>query len=207
MNSTTSRSVRQLLATMSAAGLFIGCADGAPVGPDARSTNRSSAADLTPAEMQAAKDGRFPDLGTCGNLKVDVGSKVTFHVLGVGVQIYRWNGTKWDFVSPRADLFADAGGKGLVGTHFGGPTWETRSGSRVRGTVTDHCTASPDAIDWLLLDATATGSGVFEQTNRIQRLNTVGGKAPSTPGSTVGQEVEVPYTADYVFYRAPDTAQ
>ena len=42
-----------------------------------------------------------------------MGSKVSFHVFGIGVQIYRWNGTKWDFVNPPANLFTDAGGKGL----------------------------------------------------------------------------------------------
>ena len=36
----------------------------------------------------------------------------------------------------------------------------------------------------------------------IQRVNTVGGLAPAEPGDFVGQEVEVPYTAEYYFYRA-----
>jgi hypothetical protein len=43
----------------------------------------------------------------------------------------------------------------------------------------------------------------------IQRLNTVGGPAPSTGcavPSDVGHEAFVPYTADYLFYKekAPD---
>ena len=37
---------------------------------------------------------------------------------------------------------------------------------------------------------------------RIQRVNTVGGKAPTAPGDYVGELVRVPYTAEYFFYRA-----
>jgi hypothetical protein len=33
-------------------------------------------------------------------------------------------------------------------------------------------------------------------------VNTVGGKAPTDPGSFVGEEARVPYTAEYYFYRA-----
>jgi hypothetical protein len=36
----------------------------------------------------------------------------------------------------------------------------------------------------------------------IQRVNTVGGKAPSHSGDSVGEVVRVPYTAEYFFYRA-----
>jgi len=38
--------------------------------------------------------------------------------------------------------------------------------------------------------------------NFIQRLRTVGGNAPTTPG-TLGQVAKIPYTADYLFYRSP----
>jgi hypothetical protein len=33
-------------------------------------------------------------------------------------------------VAPEAVLFADAGDHGVVGIHFGGPTWENPSGSK-----------------------------------------------------------------------------
>ena len=153
----------------------------------------------------AASDGRFPDLGICQNLQVPEGSKVSFRVFGVGAQIYRWNGTKWDFVAPDAKLYADAGQAGLVGTHFAGPTWLTNSGSRVVGTVAENgrCTPDASAIAWLKLDAAVSGTGVFDQTTLVQRLNTVGGLAPSAPGSIVGETRSVPYTADYYFYRTP----
>jgi len=38
----------------------------------------------------------------------------------------------------------------------------------------------------------------------VQRVNTVGGKAPGTAGTTVGQVDNVPYTAEYYFYSATD---
>jgi hypothetical protein len=35
----------------------------------------------------------------------------------------------------------------------------------------------------------------------IQRVNTVGGTSPTAPGTTPGEEKQVPYTAEYYFYR------
>jgi hypothetical protein len=125
--------------------------------------------------------------------------------VATGVQIYRWNGASWSFVAPDARLYADAGLNGLVGTHFSGPTWLTVSGSQVVGTVAlnGRCVVNATAVPWLKLDAVASGTGVFEQTTLIQRVNTVGGVAPDTPGTVVGEEARVPYTADYYFYRTP----
>ena len=92
----------------------------------------------------------------------------------------------------------------LVGTHFSEPgakpNWLTTSGSRVIGTLAARCTVNANAIDWVKLSADNSGTGVFNQTTFIQRLNTVGGLAPTEPGTVVGQEAKVPYTADYYFY-------
>jgi hypothetical protein len=148
-------------------------------------------------------DHLYPDLGHCQNLHVRPGNKLILHALGVGVQIYQWNGSNWEFVAPEAVLFGPSEDHGVVGIHFAGPTWMSVSGSRVVGAVVDHCTPNPDSISWLLLSAALTdGNGVFEHVSFIQRLHTVGGKAPSTPGHFTGQMVRVPYTADYYFYRA-----
>jgi hypothetical protein len=123
-------------------------------------------------------------------------------VFAEGVQIYSWNGTSWVFVAPEADLFADAGGAGLVGIHYAGPTWESLSGSKVVGAVDQRCTVSADDIQWLLLRAVSSdGPGVFGGVTYIQRLNTSGGVAPPAPGTTVGQIARVPYTTEYYFYR------
>jgi hypothetical protein len=203
MVSTPSHARTHALAALAVALLLAACADTAPVGPRETSAPPAQGAqDLSPEQLAATYD-RPVELGSCDTLKVPAGSKLDFHVFATGVQIYRWSGTSWVFVAPLADLFADAGGSGKVGTHFGGPTWETVSGSTVVGTVTHRCTPDPNAIPWLRLDAVSSGAGVFEKTRFIQRVNTVGGKAPAAPGTVTGQEVRVPYAADYFFYRAP----
>src|SRR5262245_6501855 len=154
---------------------------------------------VAPVGADPGNDNRAPDLSDCPELKVESGNKVAFQALGVGVQIYRWDGTSWVFVAPEAVLYH---GNGQVATHFAGPTWESNSGSIVVGTVIDRCSPDPDAIPWLLLGAAFTdGPGIFDRVTFIQRLNTVGGLAPDEPGDFVGEVARVPYAADYVFYR------
>jgi hypothetical protein len=155
------------------------------------------------AEAKPGNDERAPELGDCQDLQVPAGNKDAYHVYADGVQIYRWNGSSWSFVAPRANLFADAGENGVVGTHYAGPTWESNSGSKVVGSVLERCTPDPSAIPWLLLKAVSTeGPGIFHRVTFIQRVNTVGGIAPADTGDFVGEVVEVPYTAEYYFYRA-----
>jgi hypothetical protein len=145
--------------------------------------------------------GRFPDLGECEKLQVEEGNIVAFQALGVGVQIYRWDGAAWKFVAPEALLFH---GRAVVAAHFAGPTWESKSGSKVVGTPDKDCTPDPDSIPWLLLSAkSTTGPGIFDGVTFIQRLNTMGGLPPDEPGDVVGDVARVPYAADYVFYRKP----
>src|SRR5918998_1316981 len=82
--------------------------------------------------VQADDDVREPDLpADCSTIQVDAGNKVSFRAYAIGVQIYRWNGAAWVFVAPEANLYADANYRGKVGTHYGGPTWESNSGSNV----------------------------------------------------------------------------
>jgi hypothetical protein len=55
----------------------------------------------------------------------------------------------------------------------------------------------------LKLSATfADGPGVFGRTSFIQRVNTTGGLIPTKPATAanLGEQVGVPYTADYFFY-------
>jgi hypothetical protein len=162
---------------------------------------------VAPASIRVAQadDNRAPELPSpvCDELQVPLGHKVSFHVYALGVQKYRWNGTSWVFLGPEATLFADANYRGKVGTHYGGPTWESNSGSLVVGERRAGCPADPTAIDWLLLRAVETdGPGIFSSVTYIQRVNTTGGKAPAAPGSYVGQEVRIAYTTEYYFYRA-----
>ena len=163
---------------------------------------------LKPAHATAPDNDNGPVLpAECGSIAAPEGNKLAFHTYARGVQIYRWNiiTSKWDFVAPIADLFAEENYFGEVGKHYRGPTWESKSGSlvearRVPGT---GCTPDPTAIDWLLLSKFRTdGSGIFSKISFIQRVNTTGGLAPSAPGSVDGEIKEIPYTAEYYFYRA-----
>jgi hypothetical protein len=108
----------------------------------------------------------------------------------------------WTLKAPDAQLF-DKDGKPF-GKHFAGPSWEASDGSRVTGKAAANA-PSPDAdsIPWLLVNIVShDGSGVLSSATTIQRLNTKGGKAPASgcDASHVGQEVRVPYSADYFFY-------
>ena len=147
-----------------------------------------------------ADDNRAPEVPDV-RLAVDEGNKVHFHGFGVGVQIYTWDGVKWAGPVPRATLFDDEGN--IVATHFAGPRWMSNSGSIVKGTAVFALTVNANAIPWVKLSGTSEGgNGIFADTTFIQRVNTVGGKAPSEDGAFVGQVAESPYTADYFFYRA-----
>jgi hypothetical protein len=156
---------------------------------------------------RADESDRGPELPLplCQSIQVEAGNELAFHAYALGVQVYRWNGTAWAFVGPVANLYADAGFRGQVGTHYGGPTWESNSGSKVVGRrVPDTgCTPDANAIPWLLLEKVSTGGpGIFDGVTFIQRVNTTGGMAPAAPGTFVGEEAKIPYTAEYFFYRA-----
>jgi hypothetical protein len=180
--------------------LFAGCSDDTPLapggGPDVQAQFEH------PVAIANAVDRPDPQLGACPNLRVPAGSRLVTRTYAEGVQIYRWNGTSWVFVAPEAALFPNASAQGQVGSHYAGPTWESVSGSKVTGAVVDRCTPDAGAVPWLLLAAVSTdGPGLFRGVTRIQRVHTTGGLAPAQPGTVVGEEARVPYTADYFFYR------
>jgi Protein of unknown function (DUF3455) len=108
----------------------------------------------------------------------------------------------WILKAPDAQLFGKDGKP--FGRHFAGPSWEASDGSRVSGQAVANA-PSPDAnsIPWLLVKIVSNdGNGVLSRATSIQRLNTKGGKAPSSgcDESHAGQELRVPYSADYFFY-------
>lgn len=161
---------------------------------------------------QAKSEPRAPEVPVA--LDVPDGHKVSFRVLAEGVQIYTATVSPtnpsvlvWTFTGPQAVLFDFDGG--IVGSHYayagpGMPCWESSSGSLVVAQrLVPAVTVDANSIPWLRLDAIAAGGpGIFKNTTFVQRLNTTGGLAPATPPTQVGQEVRVPYTAEYVFYRA-----
>ena len=126
-----------------------------------------------------------------------------------GVQVYECSPSQdppgrfeWVFKAPEAELVDREGRR--VGKHHAGPTWESSDGSTVIGEVQAR-DAGPDsnAIPWLPLNAKSnSGTGVFSRISSIQRLPTVGGKAPAAPrgAGNAQQVVRVPYKAAYDFY-------
>ncbi len=126
------------------------------------------------------------------------------HAKGDQVYICQEGATEfaWALKAPDAQLF-DKDGKPF-GKHFAGPTWEARDGSRVTGkAVASVSSPDADSIPWLLVDVVNHGgNGALSRVSKIQRLNTKGGKAPASgcDAAHTGQQVRVPYSADYLFY-------
>lgn len=133
-------------------------------------------------------------------------------VAAKGVQIYECRPgkdgatTAWTFVAPDAGLF-DSFGR-TVGHHGAGPSWQANDGSRVVGSVKARADAPRTAdIPWLLLATKSAGpQGVFSGVTSIQRVNTVGGIAPSAPCAP-GTQARVEYLADYRLFVDPAAAR
>jgi len=127
------------------------------------------------------------------------------------------SGFAWLLFTPEAILSNDHG-KQLT-SHFFSPnpaedgtiraTWQDSRDSSIVWGGQAIAAPVPDAIPWLLLPMAGTqagpfGCGTLTATTFIQRLNTAGGVAPSTPcdAADVGTKAFIPYTADYFFYTA-----
>jgi uncharacterized protein DUF3455 len=139
-------------------------------------------------------------------LQVPASEKLVIEVHAKGDQIYTCKTdaaqSAWTLKAPDAQLF-DKNGK-LFGKHFAGPSWQANDGSKVTGKAAANV-PSPDAnsIPWLLVTVVGhEGNGALERVTTIQRINTKGGKAPASGCDTThaGEELRVPYTADYRFY-------
>ena len=142
-------------------------------------------------------------------LRAPADQSVFLEALATGVQIYECAAKpeqpstfEWIFRAPEAAL-ADRLGHS-IGKHYAGPTWESVDGSTVVGEVKSRDPGpNQSAIPWLLLTSkSTTGAGIFSQAKSIQRVQTVGGVAPSEPcGPTNAKQIaRVPYTATYYFY-------
>lgn len=135
-------------------------------------------------------------------------------VSAVGVQTYMCSSNSagafvWTFVAPQANLFNDDGK--LIGTHFIGPTWQGNDGSSVVGKKVIGYSADASAVPWLLLTAVSHGAeaGRFDDVSSIQRLSTVGGNAPAggCDQAHAGAIAQIPYSAEYVFYRVKESGK
>jgi hypothetical protein len=131
------------------------------------------------------------------------------------------SGFAWVFIGPQATLCNDA--ERQIITHFLSPnseegdtaraTWQhSRDTSMVWAKQIASHPKSNEAIPWLLLEVVGadfgpTGGDRLTKTTYIQRVHTSGGLAPTT-GCTQAFEARtrafVPYTADYIFYKASE---
>jgi hypothetical protein len=141
-----------------------------------------------------------------GEIAVPEGNKVFLVGHAIGVQIYSCNGVVWSSATPRANLYNDQGK--LIITHFAGPTWQAMDGSRVVGRAEASVIVDDTAIPWVRLVAASTAAGPdgdrLMATTYIQRIRTTGGHTPPAAecnATTAGTVAEVPYTADYYFWK------
>lgn len=182
-----------------------------------------AAAVFLPQAVQA--EGRVSAPPVPDAIRVPAGYRPFLVAHAVGTQDYVCVATgtvyQWSTFGPQATLFSGEGQQ--VMTHFLGatpysllpaPTWQhSRDSSAVWGQVlmssTDPAFVTPGAVPWLLLEAAVVGNGPtggkgLLPTRFVQRVNTVGGKAP-TSGCASPQDVAkralVPYEADYYFFR------
>jgi hypothetical protein len=155
---------------------------------------------------QVALAGPPSPTGVPGQIQPDTDSNKVFLIgHGVGVQIYTCNGSVWSAAVPRANLYDDNGK--LIISHFAGPSWQAKDGSKVVGTVVNKVIMDEKAIPWVLLSAATTpgpdGDRLVD-TTFVQRLYTTGGLTPPATdcnAATANTVVEVPYTAEYVFWK------
>ena len=143
------------------------------------------------------------------NLRVPEGQRLLLRAAAQGAQIYSCKEKvgapatfEWVLKEPAAELFDGSGAK--IGRHYAGPTWESVDGSRITGQVMER-SAVQGAIPWLLLRASSNeGAGALTGVNYIQRVDTVGGVAPSSgcDATHAGAEARVSYSANYDFYGA-----
>jgi hypothetical protein len=142
----------------------------------------------------------------------------------------------WKLFTPEATLFRN-NGKQIITHFFGPnpkepntnpnvaaggmirAAWQHSDTSTVWAAVelpehssTDPAFVKPGAVAWLKLTVVGAqdgprGGDTLTKTTFIQRLNTVGGLAPSTGCTSladVGKQAFMPYRADYFFFEGPE---
>lgn len=63
---------------------------------------------LWPATQAGGSPSKVLPAPRSDSLGIPQGNRLTFCMYTLGVQLYRWTGTTWDFVSPTAMLFGNA---------------------------------------------------------------------------------------------------
>lgn len=143
-------------------------------------------------------------------VRVPSGHTMAMKALGVGELTYECKARaadtsafEWVFVGPVAKLM-DMATNREVGKYYAGPTWESTDGSKITGKQVAIAPAAAGNIPMQLVKTEpAMGSGAMTGVTYIQRVNTRGGVAPADPcaATSAGMKKQVPYQAEYVFYR------
>jgi hypothetical protein len=143
-------------------------------------------------------------------LRAPANEAPAFVLNGNGVYIYQCrqsllgaNVFEWAFVVPDATLYE---GSRSTARHATVGLFESLSDrSSLSGVVRTSQAAGVQNLPWVLMRAQPLAeTGMFAGVTSIQRVNTVGGAAP-TGGcgpDNIGEEARVAYQADYYFYRA-----
>ncbi|MGW1874096.1 DUF3455 domain-containing protein [Streptomyces sp. NPDC001975] len=157
----------------------------------------------TAVQASSAKPAALPAVHAPAALAVPDGNKLTGVYSAHGVQTYTCTDGAWKLLEPAATL-SDKRDRAHrpVALHSRGPVWvSTVDGSAVNASAL-FTSPKEGTIPELLLKATATrGAGTFEGVTYVQRLNTEGGVAPAA-ACTGTDQVSVPYSATYAFYKA-----
>jgi hypothetical protein len=144
-------------------------------------------------------------------VQVPSGNKVALETMAEGKILYECRVKagaagqhEWVFVGPDAKLMTRNGMS--AGKYYGPPaTWESNDGSKLTATQVAVAPNVAGAIPLQLVKGNpATGMGAMQGVTYIQRVNTKGGVPPATPcaAGNIGDKTMVPYTADYIFYKA-----
>mgnify|MGYP002525111351 CR=1 FL=1 len=140
------------------------------------------------------------------SIQVPAGNLVVLKTFATGYQVYqcqlKGDNYVWQLKAPDAKLFNDMGQE--IGSHYQGPTWEYKDGSRVMGKLlSKYDSSAGKAIPWLLVAGeNHGGQGVLADVSYINRLKTKAGLMPASgcDSNHIGSERSVAYTAEYYFY-------
>ena len=166
-------------------------------------------ATILAAALLACATARAQAMDVPAAVQAPAGQKAAMTWTGTGLLTYECRAKagdatmyEWAFAGPDAKL-ADAKSMAPMGKYYGGPTWETHDGSKVTGKQVAVAPAAAGSIPFQLVKAEG-GTGALKDVTYIQRVNTRGGVAPMAPcdAATKGAKTTVPYSADYVFYKA-----
>lgn len=194
-----------------------------------RPTKLAAAAGACLALLAAGSANALPAPDVPSDIDVPADTKLFRVDHAVGTQNYIClpsatapSGFGWVLAGPQATLFTSRGRQ--TATHYLSPnpdesgtpraTWQdSRDTSALWAVKTaessDAAYVAPDAIPWFLLEVkgvqyTSNERGRLSRARFIQRINTVGGKAPATGCAAtgdVGKREFIPYEADYLFFR------